>query len=311
MSLTAGRPAAALVAVVTAAALSACAAGDDPTAAAGDSTLDVVAAFYPLAYLAEQIGGERVSVSSLTKPGAEPHDLELTATDVASVADADFVVYLSEFQPAVDDAVDAEAADRSWDAAEFADLSLTFTPLEAGEQSNESAVDPHFWLDPRRFADVADALAEELAEIDEAGADTFTANAESLRRELESLDGEWAMGTASCESRDLVTSHNAFGYLADRYDFTQLGITGLTPESEPSPEALAAAADFVRDNAVRTIYFETLVSPAIAQTVAAEAGVATAVLDPLEGLTDESAGSDYLEVMRANLETMRAGQACT
>ena len=294
--------------------MGACAADDDATGnAAGNSTLDVVAAFYPLAYLAEQIGGERVVREQPHQAGrraARPRAHRDRRRERRGCRPGGVPVRVPARRRR---SGRAEAADRSWDAAEFADLSLTYTPIEEGaaETQEEGAVDPHFWLDPRRYADVADALAEELAEIDEAGADTFTANAESLRLELESLDGEWAMGTASCESRDLVTSHNAFGYLADRYDFTQLGITGLTPEDEPSPEALAAAADFVRDNAVRTIYFETLVSPAIAQTVAAEAGVATAVLDPLEGLTDESAGGDYLEVMRANLETIRAGQACT
>ncbi|MET0741693.1 MAG: metal ABC transporter substrate-binding protein [Candidatus Nanopelagicales bacterium] len=306
MSLTARKAAAVVLAVATAVALGACAAdGEAASDGAGNGTLDVVASFYPLAYLVEQVGGERVSVSSLTKPGAEPHDLELTATDVASVADADLVVYLSEFQPAVDEAVAAEAADQAWDAAAYADLSLK---IEGGEGNT---VDPHFWLDPQRYLDVSDALADALAEVDTAGADAFTANAARLRAELEALDDEWASGTASCESRDLVTSHTAFGYLADRYDFTQLGIAGLTPEAEPTPEALAAAADFVRDHSVRTIYFETLVSPAIAETVAAEAGADTAMLDPLEGLTDESAGGDYLEVMRTNLETVRRGQACT
>jgi zinc transport system substrate-binding protein len=315
MYAAARRAAAAVVAAATTVSLFGCAANGDGAGSAtgsatGDASLDVVAAFYPLAFLAERVGGERVSVINLTKPGAEPHDVELTSRAVASVADADLVVYLSGFQPAVDDAVDAEASDRSWDAAPSANLSLLFTPTDDGEHSDERAVDPHFWLDPQRYADVAEALADALADADPAGAAAYATNAITLRAELDRLDDEWAAGTTTCRSRDLVTSHTAFGYLADRYGFIQRGITGLSPEAEPTPEALASAADFVREHVVRTIYFETLVSPAIAETVAAEAGADTAMLDPLEGLTDESAGGDYLKVMRANLATVRAGQSC-
>lgn len=284
-------------------------AGDDGST--GD-VLTVRTAFYPLQWITEQIGGDAVSVESLTPPGAEPHDLELTPQDVAAVGDSDLVVYLADFQPAVDDAIDQEAADTSFDAAEHTDLDLTYTPIEDGEEhADEQGTDPHFWLDPSRLADVADALAQRLAELDEANADTFTTNAEELRTTLEELDTELRDGLALCESTDLVTSHNAFGYFAEAYGFTQVGITGLTPEEEPSASDLAEVAEFVEENDVRTIYYETLVSPAIAEAVAGETGAETAVLDPLEGLTDESQGSDYLEVMRANLENLRAGQSCS
>lgn len=278
----------------------------------GGDALTVRAAFYPLQWITEQIGGDAVSIESLTPPGAEPHDLELTPQDVAAVGDADLVVYLADFQPAVGDAVDQEAADTSFDAAEHTDLDLTYTPIEEGEEhADEQGTDPHFWLDPMRLADVADALAQRLAELDEVNADTFTANAEELRTSLEELDTEFTDGLASCENPDVVTSHNAFGYLAEAYGLTQVGITGLTPEEEPSASDLADVAEFVEENDVSTIYYETLVSPAIADAVAAETGAATALLDPLEGLTDESEGSDYLEVMRSNLENLRAGQSCS
>jgi len=278
----------------------------------GSDVLSIQAAFYPLQWITEQIGGDAVSVEGMTPPGAEPHDLELTPQDVAAVGEADLVVYLADFQPAVDDAVDQEAADTSFDAAEHTDLDLTYTPIEEGEEEADEAgaTDPHFWLDPMRLADVADALAERLGELDPDSADTFSDNAAELRTALEDLDSEFTEGLATCENTDLVTSHNAFGYLAEAYGFTQVGITGLTPEEEPSAADLAEVADFVEENDVRTIYYETLVSPAIADAVAAETGAQTALLDPLEGLTDESEGSDYLEVMRSNLESLRAGQPC-
>ncbi len=275
--------------------------------------MNVRTAFYPLQWITEQVGGAAASVASLTPPGAEPHDLELTPRDVAAVGDADLVVFLSDFQPAVDEAVEQEASDTSFDAAENTDLDLTYTPIEEGEEEAEEAgsTDPHFWLDPMRLAEVADALAEQLGELDPDNAETFTENADELRTLLEELDAELTEGLSACESTDLVTSHNAFGYLAQAYGLTQVGITGLTPEEEPSAEDLAEVATFVEENDVRTIYYETLVSPAIAEAVAGETGARTALLDPLEGLSDDSEGSDYLEVMRSNLDNIRAGQPCS
>lgn len=277
----------------------------------GDDRLAVVASFYPLAYLAERVGGDRVAVTNLSSGGVEPHDLELTPKDVAAIDEADLVVYLAGFQPAVDDAVTAQAADASFDAGTAADLSLTYTPEDGDEATaGDGAVDPHFWLDPTRYAAVATALASRLGSLSPADAPTFTRNAEALGADLTALDRQWSEATASCAHRQLVTSHTAFGYLAQRYGFTQVGITGLSPEAEPSPKALAATIDLVRAEGVTTIYFETLVSPDIAATVARETGVSTAVLDPIEGLTDSSAGDDYFGVMRADLRTVVAGQGC-
>jgi zinc transport system substrate-binding protein len=283
-------------------------------AAAGNgSKLRVEAAFYPLQWMAQGVGGKFIEVDSLTAPGAEPHDLELTPRDVARISDADAVVYLHGFQPAVDDAVD-EAGDRhAFDAATATKLDLTFTPIEEGKAHPEEAgsVDPHFWLDPTKLAEVADRFAVFLGKLDPKHAATFTANAAALNQKLLALDGEFTSGLSSCSNKDLITSHNAFGYLARRYGLEQVGITGLTPEEEPSPADLAAVADFVRRHHVRTIYFETLVNSDIAKTVAKETGARTDVLDPIEGLTDQSQGRNYLEIMRANLRNIRKGQPCS
>jgi zinc transport system substrate-binding protein len=265
-----------------------------------------------LQYISERIVGEQGMVASLTKAGTEPHDLELTPQDVADVGEASLVVYLAGFQPAVDDAVASEAKDTAFDAADGANLDLTYTPIEEGEEESEEAgaTDPHFWLDPTRLADVSDQLAQRLGELDSEHAQAFTDRAADLRADLEVLDADMRAGLATCENEDLVTSHNAFGYLAQRYGLTQVGITGLTPEEEPSAGDLAAVTNFVEQNDVSTIYYETLISPAVAETVAKETGARTAVLDPLEGLNDESEGTNYLEVMRANLENLKAGQPC-
>jgi len=295
--------------------LAACAAGV-PGSAGGPGTpsggahrLRLVTSFYPLQYATQRGAGHLADVSSLTKPGAEPHDLELTPRDVARISDADLVVYLSGFQPAVDDAVRSEAADTSLDVATAARLDRTAVS-DLGGRTGRAAVDPHFWLDPTRLASVAGAIAARLAAIDPADASTFRADAEALTADLAVLDAQFAAGLASCTNRYIVTSHQAFGYLAGRYGLTQVGIAGMSPDQEPDPAALARVADFVRRNHVRTIYYETLVSPDVARTVAAETGARTAVLDPIEGITTASPGRDYLAVMRADLAALKAGQPC-
>ncbi len=292
-----------------------------PEQTEGSGAVTVVAGFYPLEWAAARVGGERVEVSSLTPPGAEAHDLELAPQDVAAVSEADLLVYLAGFQPALDRAAENEAADSAWNAGEAADLSLTAdehghegeTEEEHAEHAGEGAevTDPHFWLDPVRLAAVGNALAAELSERDPDGAAAYEENAAALRADLESLDGEMQAGLASCAVDTLVTSHEAFGYLADRYGLEVVGISGLSPSQEPEPAQLAEIATLVRERGVTTVYTETLVDPAVAETVAAEAGVQTAVLDPIEGLTDESAGEDYLAVMRANLATLQEGQSCS
>jgi len=311
--------------------LAACGSSGDGTSS-GSATpsgapdpIQVDAAFYPLQWVAEQVGGDDVAVSPLTPPGAEPHDLELTPKQVAQVQEADLVVKLSGFQPAVDDA--AGDGDRVFDAADVVDLGLTTTEHEhehdeaegddehAEEEEpghhDEEVADPHFWLDPTMLAEVAPALADRFGELDPDHAADYQRRAASTVDLLEGIDADFETGLASCESTDLVTSHEAFGYLAQRYGFTQLGINGLDPEQEPSPGRLAEVTDFVDEHQVQTIYFETLVPSDIAQTIAAETGAATAVLDPIEGVTDESAGDDYPSIMAANLDALRAGQTCS
>lgn len=282
------------------------------SATANDSgKLDVVAAFYPLQYVSQQVGGDRVTVRNLVKPGAEPHDLELNPQQVAQITDADLAVYLGGFQPAVDEAVADHAKDSSLDAAKVQPLSDGFVPLEEGElHEDEKGKDPHIWLDPTRLAAVADAVAKRLGTVDSEHAAEYTANARALRTKLDALDTEYKTGLANCQQKTIVVSHNAFGYLATRYGLTQLAITGLTPEEEPSAARLAEVTKFARANNVKTIFFETLVSPKIARTLADEVGAKSEVLDPIEGL-EEGSKDDYVSVMRSNLSTLRGALACT
>jgi zinc transport system substrate-binding protein len=258
----------------------------------GDSPReDVVASFYPLAFVAEQIGGSSVAVENLTPPGAEPHDLEVSPRDVADLRGADLVLILGRgFQPQLED-----AAGSGDDVVRLLD-----TPgLDV-----HTNVDPHVWLDPVRYAKIVGRIGEALGR---------RAAAARFAQRLHALDSEFHAGLAHCRRHEIVTSHEAFGYLAERYDLEQVAITGLSPESEPEPGKLQDVVDLVGKRGVTTIYFETLVSPRIAETVARETGAKTAVLDPIEGLTEEeaAAGDDYFTLMRRNLVSLRNGLGCS
>ena len=257
----------------------------------------MIAAFYPLAFAAERIGGSRVHVENLTPPGAEPHDLELSPKAVARIESADVVLYLSHgFQPAVSDAVKQAGGTK-------VDI-LAGLPLHANVGGEKGlTADPHVWLDPVLFARVVERIGAVLH-------DTKSANA--LIADLHSLDVAYRRGLAQCARKDIVTSHAAFGYLAQRYGLTQVSITGLAPESEPSPQRLASVVRIVRRTHTTTIFFERLVSPRLADTVARETGARTAVLDPIEGLTpsEQSHGENYLTLMRENLAALRRALGC-
>lgn len=296
--------------------------GDTATGpVAGDveetAVLSVSTAFYPLQFAVEQLGGPLVAVTSLTPPGAEPHDVELTPRQVAGMTEDDLVVYLSGFQPAVDQAAQAVAADRTLDVAPVADLTLAAADHgpdhghDDGHDHDEGALDPHFWLDPTRYASVARAITDRLVQLDPDNSGEYEQNLTEFEGQLTDLDDEFTAGLAQCTHRDLVTGHAAFGYLADRYELRQVGIAGLTPHSEPSPTQLRDLITHVRESGVTTVYSETLVDPALAETIAREAGVELRTLDPLEGLSEASQGDDYFEVMRANLAVLVEGQDCT
>jgi zinc transport system substrate-binding protein len=259
-------------------------AGCGGSSGSGETT--VVAAFYPLAFAAQQIGGDGIDAHNLTPPGVEPHDLELSGSDIRTIADADLVLYLGQdFQPALEDAIDSTSANA-------VDL------LDANE-----AKDPHVWLDPIRYAAIATRIGDELDRRSEA---------ERFAARLRVLDREFRRGLSRCERHEIVTSHAAFGYLAERYGLEQVAITGITPEAEPTPRDLEEVVREVQAVGATTVFFETLVSPRLAETVAREVGAMTAVLDPLEGLTEEetAAGKDYFSVMRENLATLRKALGC-
>lgn len=256
----------------------------------------VVAGFYPLAWAAERIAGPGADVVNLTPAGAEPHDLELTPSDVEAIDQARLVLYLGNgFQPAVETAVE----DRSGPSLDL----LDGQQLDPGAGEEQGELDPHIWLDPVRFARIVVAIGAALHR---------EPAAEAVAGRLRRLDMEYRDGLGDCERDELVTSHAAFGYLAKRYGLRQVALAGLSPEAEPSPKALEALVDEVRASGATTVFTEPLVSSRVADTVAREAGVDVDVLDPIEGLSEArlSAGEDYVSVMRSNLATLRKALGC-
>jgi zinc transport system substrate-binding protein len=304
-----------LVGAVAVVALAGC--GDDSAASASGVTIQT--SFYPLQFVAERVAGEHAAVENLTSPGGEPHDLELSPRQIGSMVDADLVVYLAGFQPAVDEAVDQSAADHALDVADAVELLEGHehehehegeTEEEHSEHEGETEFDPHVWLDPQNMVAIADAVAERLADVDEANADDYRTNADALIEELTTLDAAYETGLGQCERDLIVVSHEAYGYLAHRYGLEQVGVSGLDPESEPSPQRIAEVQDIVRDAGVTTIFYERLVSPAVAESMADDLDITAAVLDPIEGLSDETESETYLTLMEQNLEALRTANDC-
>jgi zinc transport system substrate-binding protein len=278
--------------------------------------LRIVAAFYPLQFVAQHVAGDHAAVATLTQPGAEPHDLELTPRQVASLTTASLVIYERGFQPAVDEAVVQSENQQVIDTRTIVPLrplATTADDLGYGEGvgRDQSALDPHLWLDPTSLIPIARVLEERLSTIDPDHAADYRHNADSLNKQLRSLDRSFRSGLAHCVRTEFITTHAAFGYLAERYHLTQIGISGLSPDSEPSPARIAEVQRIARDHGLTTIFSETLVSPAVAQAVAGDLGLTTDVLDPIEGITSESRGQDYLSVMSANLAALRKAGECS
>lgn len=293
--------------------LAGCSAAPTPAPGSGDK-LDIVATVYPLAYLAQRIGGDAVNVMLLTPAGSEPHDFEPTPQDVAAMQNADLLLLNGA-------ALDtwAELVDRGPQPTLIMADAVPYYEVEhkeeiAPEEAEHAhgALDPHAWLDPVLAHSMAQALADELLLIQPERAEVLQRNLAAVKSELEQVHQEYTVGLATCRSRTIVVSHDAFGYLARRYDLTELPIAGLSPEEEPSPAQLAQIADAAKAAGVTTVFTESLANPKLAETLAQELTLTTAVLNPLEGLTadEQSAGQDLLSLMRRNLQNLRTALQC-
>jgi zinc transport system substrate-binding protein len=256
----------------------------------------VLGAFYPYYWAAGRLAGDDLAVGLVTAAGAEPHDLELSPRQVAAIGRADLVIYQRRFQPALDDAVRIAPPHDALDVRAVLD-----DPTDA--------TDPHVWLDPVAMQRIVAAVGDTLAQLDPDHAASIRTRQTDTIADLQALDRDYANGLRGCTSTRIVTNHQAFGHLARRYGLTQIGVTGLDPEAEPSPRHMADLVSLIRRDHVSTVFTETLASPRVADTLAREAGVSTATLDPLEGLAPGTPG-DYLSIMRRNLTALQRGLNC-
>ncbi|MGC4929924.1 metal ABC transporter substrate-binding protein [Streptomyces sp. DT117] len=312
-------------------ALSACSTSDAADGGNGDQ-LKVTASFYPMQFLAERIGGEHVAVTSLTKPGVEPHDLELTPRQIGSISESDYVLYLKGIQPAVDDAIQQSGVENTVDAATLTTLENHGAEVSGhdhghegeeehgheGEEAHEEhsegdghnhgeegGADPHIWLDPVKYAEVAKGVGKSLEKADPDHAADYRKNTEALVGELDKLNTAYEAGLKNTATKTFITTHSAFGYLAERYGLTQQGIAGIDPEAEPTPARIQELHTIAEKEKATTVFFETLASDRTAKTLAKDTGLKTDVLDPLEGITKKSQGADYIEVMESNLTALQ------
>ncbi|MET9692148.1 metal ABC transporter substrate-binding protein [Streptomyces sp. NPDC006514] len=312
-------PTAALAGAVAlgATALTACSGAATGAGGSKDGKVGVTASFYPMAFLAEQIGKDHVKVGSLTKPGVEPHDLEITPKQTAQLGESDVVLYLKSLQPAVDKAVAQSGVKNVVDAATLTELEVhgsaghdhgaeeAHAGGEGHDHDHEGGKDPHVWLDPVKYAEIAKGVGAALEKADPDHAADYKKNTDELVGKLTALDTEFKDGLQNTASKTFITTHSAFGYLAERYGLDQEAIAGVDPESEPSPARMKELQGLAKQENVSTVFFETLASDKTARTLAADTGLKTDVLDPLEGITDKSQGADYFEVMRSNLKNLQ------
>lgn len=302
----------------------------EATDTAACAPLNVVTGFYPLQFIADSVVGSDATVSNLAGAGVEPHDLELTPSQAAEVTDADVVVYIPDFIPSLDEAIKELNPNAGFDAmaglqvleghdhadgdqADHADEADHDHGDEKGHKDDdkhsdeEFVADPHVWLDPTNVSAIGNALAAKLGGLDPSCSAVYDGNAQALSDQMNALDSDMQIALVDCKIKTMVVSHEAFGYLANRYGFEQVGISGLVPDAEPSPKRLADVAKISKSDGVTTIYYESLVSPVVAEALASELGITATKLDPIESAPESG---DLVSAMRQNLDTLVGGQNC-
>lgn len=290
--------------------------------------LSVVATFYPLAFLAQEIGGDRVIAENITPPGAEPHDYEPTPKDIEKLYGADVVLVNGSGLDAWAENQKASLEEKGVKVLVLSEgLELLLgedsgheeealpeeeSVHQEGAEHEESVYDPHVWLDPVLYGREGTVLAKTLRSVDPEDAPYFALRLQAFQQKITALDKDYRTGLQTCKQNTIFTSHQAFAYLAKRYGFDTLSISGLAPEAEPSPKRLADLAILAKEKDIKYVFFETLVSPRVAETLAQEIGASTLVFNPLEGLTDEDkeAGKDYFSIAGENLASLKLALEC-
>lgn len=301
--------------------LAACTPATTPDSNPESTKISITASFYPLAEMARNVAGDHADVITITPAGSDPHEYEPSPRDIAAVTESDLFIFNGAGQ-------DPWAEKLELENTAIIHMSENFTLMEGEdheheeegedheheeeEEDHEHEFDPHIWLDPTNAAKEVQVIANKLVEIDPENAAAYEANATAYQQELMQLDQEYQETLSSCQKDSIITAHAAFGYMAARYGFNQIAIAGLSPEQEPSARKLAEVADLAEDEGIQYIFFETLTSPRISETLAQEVGAQTLLLDPIEGLTQEqvTAGENYVTVMRSNLNNLATALEC-
>lgn len=271
-----------------------------------DGRLKVMASFYPMYDFAQKVGGDKVEVKDMVPAGTEPHDWEPAATDIRNLEDADVFVYNgADLEHWAEDVL-ATLENQDLIVTEASD-GVELLDGEGDHAHGDNGKDPHVWLDPLRAKQEMENIRDAFCQADPKNRDYYEANYEKYAGEFDELDQEFKEGLADAKSRDIIVAHEAFGYLCNAYNLKQLAIEGLTPDSEPDPAKMQEVIEYAKEFDIHTIFFEELASPKVAKTVAKEVDAVTAVLNPIEGLSDEDiqAGEDYFSVMRKNLAALQ------
>lgn len=271
--------------------------------------LRVVTSFYPLYFFTSQIAGDKANVSNITPAGAEPHAYEPTPQDVARIENSNLLVLNGGGLEAWANNIKENIDPQKTALVTVGEGLLTQEVVE----EEEKIIDPHVWLSPVLARQMTDKIKTELVKADPDNTAHYESNALMLTAKLDALDAEYRDGLTACKDNNIVTSHAAFGYLASTYHLNQISITGVSLDAEPSPQELARIAKFAKDNNIKYIFFENLLSPRLSQTIATEVGAKTLVLNPIEGLTDDeiASGKDYFSEMRSNLANLKIALQCT
>jgi len=269
--------------------------------------IKVSASFYPIYFLAQQIAGDKADAYNITPAGAEPHDYEPTAKDMANIENSNMIVLNGGGLEAWGDNIKQNSGNKA--VIVVAGEGLTTKTIV---EENNQRTDPHIWLSPVLAKEMANKILAGFVQIDPENKEYYQANAQVLISKLENLDNEYKQGLADCKNKSIITSHSAFGYLASAYELEQVSVTGLSPDAEPSAQQLAEIVEFAKDNNVKYIFFESLVSPKLSETIATEIGAKTLILNPLEGLTNEeiSQGKNYFTEMESNLTNLKTALEC-
>lgn len=302
--------AAALLLIITG-----CHKNEAPKTATTSPKLKVIATVYPVYEFVRQVGGDKVDVSMLVPVGAEPHDWEPSAKDLVKLRESKAVFFHGAgFESWIGKLLNKDNLGNS-QAIEIS-KGIPLMKQEDEEEAEHShshghnhdaETDPHLWLDPVLAQQQVKNIALALSNIDAANKDYYDANAQRYIAELESLHKEYQTALADVKQRSFVTNHAAFGYLAARYNLKQLSIMGLAPDAEPTPDRMAKLVKTVRENKLKYVFAETVVSSKLAETIARETGAGVLLLHPVDQLTENEwkAGQNYLSLMRANLANLK------